>query len=96
MIFCGLTLSLFFPGSCSLKSKRKIISQIKTGLKNKVNNISIIEVNNHNSDLWQRVELAVSFVTNTQREADCCISSIIEYIEQRKDVHLISNEVKYF
>ncbi len=95
MLLCSLVLELYLPSCNSLKEKRSKIMSLKTLLKNKFN-ISIIEINNHKVELWQRSELGIAFVCNTRNEIENLVNSITQYVDSRRDIQLISKDVQIY
>jgi uncharacterized protein YlxP (DUF503 family) len=72
-------IDLFVPDSGSLKSKRFVLTSLKTRIRNKFN-VSVSEVDGN--DKWQRVTLAVSMVANERRVIDQTMSQILNLISQ--------------
>jgi len=77
MLVGVLTIDLFLFEGGSLKAKRKVISSIKTQLRQTFN-ISISEVDYH--DKWQRARLGISTVSNDSRHIDETFSKIMEHL----------------
>ncbi len=87
---CRIMLRL--PENHNLKDKRKVahslISKVRTRF-----NVAIAEV--EDNDLWQRLTLGVSCVSNNGRHANEIISRVMEYIQAiRQDVELLDYEVE--
>ena len=72
-------IDLFVPESGSLKSKRFVLTSLKTRIRNKFN-VSVSEVDGN--DKWQRVTLAVSMVANERRLIDQTMTQILNLISQ--------------
>ena len=84
--------SLRLHGTRSLKQKRQIalslISQI-----NRRFNVAIAEVDDN--DLWQRLTLGISFVSNDSRHANEVISKVVSYIgDMRGETELLDYDLE--
>ena len=79
-MFVGVCqIELFVPDSGSLKSKRFVLSSLKTRIRNKFN-VSVSEIDGN--DKWQRVTLGVSMVANERRLIDHTMDQILNLIGQ--------------
>jgi hypothetical protein len=71
-------LSLFFPGSHSLKEKRHFLGKIKGSVLSKFH-VMIAEVNHQ--DLWQRSELGFAVVGNDEGKLKTVEEGIVRHLE---------------
>ena len=87
---CRVTLRV--PGNQGLKGKRKVARSIIARLCNKFN-IAVAEVDDN--DLWQRLTLGISCVSNDGRHANEVLSNVVRHIEEsREDVELLDYEME--
>ena len=88
---CRLTLLL--PENGSLKEKRQVVRSITTRVRNTFN-VAIAEV--ADNDLWQRLTLGVSCVSNDARHANQVLSQVVQFIQQetRGEVELLDYEIE--
>ncbi|MDZ7373148.1 MAG: DUF503 domain-containing protein [candidate division KSB1 bacterium] len=84
-------IDLFVPDSGSLKSKRFILTSLKTRIRNKFN-VSISEVDGN--DKWQRVTLAVSMVANERKLIDQTMTQILNLISQDGRCEILNHVVE--
>jgi len=87
-------LELHIPGATSLKAKRQVIKSLIQRLRNRFN-VSISEVGS-NQDLWQRTELGLAVVCHTGSGADSIIEKIYAFVEQQKNVDIISSRIENY
>ena len=85
-----LTLEIHFPGSQSLKSKRKLVQRVKDRVRSQFN-ASIAEVDA--LDKWQRGVLAVSVVANDAAYLDQQFQKIVELVESCGDLYIAASDV---
>ena len=84
--------SLRVPGNQSLKGKRQVARSIISRVRNKFN-VAIAEVDDN--DLWQRLTLGISCVSNDSRHANEVLSKVMQYIEETAgDVELLDWEME--
>ena len=87
---CSVTLRL--PENHSLKGKRKVAHSLISRVRNRFN-VAVAEVDDN--DLWQRLTLGISYVSNNGRHANEVISKVVEYIQQiRGDAEVLDYEVE--
>ena len=86
-------IDLFVPESGSLKSKRFVLTSLKTRIRNKFN-VSVSEVDGN--DKWQRVTLAVSMVANERRIIDQTMNQILNLIGQDGRCEILDHVVEFF
>lgn len=75
-------LSLHLPGSHSLKAKRGLSRSLVSRIRNQFN-VSVAEV--EDNDLWQRLTLGVTCVSNDSAYAQELLSSVVSYVESVRD-----------
>ena len=84
--------SLRLPGNRSLKGKRQVAQSIVSKVRAKFN-VSIAEV--EDNELWQRLTLGISCVSNDSRHANEILSQALRYIEDtRPDIEVLEYEVE--
>ncbi len=84
--------SLRLPGNQSLKGKRKVVQSVTSRVRGRFN-VAIAEV--EDNDLWQRLTLGISCVSNDGRHANEVLSKVVRYIEESTgDVELLDYEVE--
>jgi len=88
-----MILELHANGTHSLKEKRHIVSSIKEKLKNKFN-ISIIE--SDHQDLWQKIQLAISMVSNEKAGIDKAFAQIDDFVFSNYPVQMVTVSKDYF
>ena len=87
---CRVTLRL--PGNQNLKGKRQVAQSIISRVRSKFN-VAIAEV--EDNQLWQRLTLGISCVSNNSRHANEVLSKVMQYIEEtRNDVELLDYELE--
>ena len=74
-------LSLFLPGSGSLKAKRQTARSLADRIRNQFN-VSVAEV--EDNDLWQRLTLGVSCVSNDSGHAHEMLSKVVSFVESAR------------
>lgn len=85
-------LSLRLHGVRSLKDKRRI-SRSLIGLVSNKFNVAVAEVDDN--DLWQRLTLGVSCVSNRASHADETLQTVVDFIlHQRAETELIDHEIE--
>ena len=85
-------LSLRLHGVRSLKEKRRVSRSLIAQVSNRFN-VAIAEVDDN--DLWQRLSLGVSCVSNSAPHADETLESVVRFITRQKpDTELIDHEVE--
>jgi hypothetical protein len=84
---------IMLPESDSLKTKRFVLSSIKTKIQNKFN-VSIAEVD-HN-DLWQRATLGLALVTNERKFVDQTFSKIMQFLEGDDRLEVLDHRLEIY
>lgn len=85
----AVTITLFAPGSQSLKDKRQILRSLLDRVRRKFN-VSIAEVAAH--DLHQRLVIGMACVSSSDSMARQVIESAVRHIEDTCPVDLIHIE----
>ena len=84
--------SLRLPGNQGLKGKRQVASSITSRVRTKFN-VSIAEV--EDNQLWQRLTLGISCVSNDPRHANEILSKVVQYIQEtRSDLEFLDYDVE--
>lgn len=85
---CKITLQL--PENGSLKGKRRVVSSLRSRLRNKFN-VSVAEV--EANEMWQTATLGISCVSNSARHVDEILGNVTAYLEaSRDDIVLVGQE----
>ncbi len=92
MIVGIMVIDLFSKSTHSLKEKRNIITSIKEKLKQKFN-ISIIE--SDYQDTWQKIQLAISMVSNSRVMIEKVFDQIEDFIYLNYPVQLVAVNKEY-
>ena len=92
MIIGIMVIDLFSKSTHSLKEKRNIVTSIKGKLKQKFN-ISIIE--SDYQDIWQKIQLAISMVSNSRVMIEKVFNQIEDFIYLNYPVQLVSVNKEY-
>ena len=90
-MYVGVTkVRLRIRTSHSLKAKRRVLNSICTRIRNKYN-VSIAEVGDNN--VWQMAVVGITCVSNTRRQADLVMATVVGYIEHSgEDIEVVSCE----
>ncbi len=84
--------SLRLHGVRSLKEKRQVAQSLITRVNNRFN-VAIGEVDDN--DLWQRLTLGISCVSNDGRHANETISKVVDFIgDMRSEAELLDCELE--
>jgi uncharacterized protein YlxP (DUF503 family) len=78
MVVGLLSVELHIPGARSLKDKRMVLRSVKDRLKKF--NVAVAEV--EHQDLWQRAELGVVTVSNSNDAVDRALTAVVDEIER--------------
>ena len=85
-------LSLHLHASQSLKDKRQVASSIVSRVNSRFK-VSIAEVDDN--ELWQRLTLGISCVSNNGRHANEVLSKVVEYVQEISgDAELLDYELE--
>lgn len=91
-MFIGICeLELFIPESGSLKSKRFVLSSLKTRLRNNFN-VSVSEVGDN--EKWQRATLGISMVANEKKYIDKAMHKVLSFIDNIDDVEMTKHQIE--
>ncbi len=75
-----------------MKDKRQVARSLADRIRNQFN-VAAAEVEDH--DLWQRLTLGVSCVSNDAAHANEVLSRVVSYVESaRRDVELLDYELE--
>jgi uncharacterized protein YlxP (DUF503 family) len=89
-MFVGICeLDIFIPESGSLKSKRFVLSSLKTRLRNKFN-ISVAEVGD--TEKWQRAHIGISMVANERKFLDKTLQQVLDFVHNFDGIELLKHQ----
>ena len=87
---CRVVLRL--PGNRSLKEKRRVTRSVIDRVRSRFN-VAIAEV--EDNELWQRLTIGISCVSNDRGHANQVLSTVVRYIEDTtRDAELLDYEVE--
>jgi uncharacterized protein YlxP (DUF503 family) len=86
-------LTLFIPGSHSLKEKRMVVRRVKDLVRNKFN-ASIAEVGEN--DVWQRAVLGVALVGNERQFVESALDEVVRFVRAKAEVTNEERELQTF
>ncbi len=87
---CRVVLRL--PGNRSLKEKRRVTRSVIDRVRSRFN-VAIAEV--EDNDLWQRLTVGISCVSNDGGHANQVLSKVVRYIEETTgDAELLDYEIE--
>ena len=75
-------LSLHLPEVRNLKAKRQVSRSLTARIRNQFN-VSVAEV--EDNDLWQRLTLGVTCVSNDSAHANEVLSRVVSFVESARD-----------
>ncbi|PKB83138.1 MAG: hypothetical protein BZY88_02845 [SAR202 cluster bacterium Io17-Chloro-G9] len=85
-------LSLYLPGVQSLKGKRQVARSLTSRIRNEFN-VSVAEV--EDNDLWQRLTLGVTCVSNDSKHANEVLSRVVAFVETvRGDLEVLDYDTE--
>ena len=80
------------PGNQDLKGKRQVARSLTSKVRSKFN-VAIAEIEDH--ELWQRLILGISCVSNDSRHANEVLSKVVQYIvDSRGDLEILDYELE--
>ena len=83
---------MFLPDSQSLKAKRQIARSVVARIRNQFN-VTVAEADDN--DLWQRLTLGVSCLSNDTKHANEILSNVVAFVEKsRDDLELLDYETE--
>ena len=91
MIVGIVKVALFIPSSDNLKGKSIVLRSLKDRLRNNFN-ISIIEL--ADQDKWQKSTLDFAAISTDKSSVSSLISSVINFIEDNKQIQLLDYETE--
>jgi uncharacterized protein YlxP (DUF503 family) len=86
-----LHLSFLVHGARSLKDKRRVISSLKTQMRNRFN-CAVAETDHQ--DLWQRAQLTACVVSSESRHANEQLDEIARFAGMNRDAELVHYEIE--
>jgi hypothetical protein len=86
-------ITLFLPGSHSLKDKRMVLRRVKAQVRDKFN-AAIAEVGD--LELWQRAALGITVVGNERAFAEAALDEVVRFVRTRAEVTNVEHEVQTF
>ena len=86
-----LKITLFIPGSNSLKEKRMVLHSLKARLRNNFN-VAVNQIGDE--DKWQKTTLAVVGVQKNRNNMNSVLSNVVNFIEELKTTDLINYEME--
>ena len=86
-----LKITLFIPGSNSLKEKRMVLHSLKARLRNNFN-VAVNQISDE--DKWQKTTLAVVGVEKARNNMNSVLSNIVNFVEELKTTDLINYEME--
>jgi uncharacterized protein YlxP (DUF503 family) len=84
-------LFIFISSTNSLKEKRMVLRSLKDRLRNNFN-ISVMELDYQ--DKWQRSTLAFAAIGRDKSSLSSLISTVINFVEQNKQIQLLDYETE--
>jgi uncharacterized protein YlxP (DUF503 family) len=91
MVVGLLAVELHIPGARSLKDKRMVLRRLKDRLKKF--NVAVAEV--EYQDLWQRTELAVVTVSNSNDAVDRALAAVVDDIERAEPGLITRTQIEF-
>ncbi len=92
MVVGVMQLTLYFPGSHSLKEKRAILRRVKSRVGNEFN-VSIAECDGQN--LWQKAVLGICQVGTDQAYVDGALRQVVHFIESLHIAQVGEEQVEF-
>jgi uncharacterized protein YlxP (DUF503 family) len=86
-----LSLTLFIPGSLSLKDKRQVLQSLIEKVRRKFN-VAVAEVGYQ--EQWQRSEIGLAFLSNRYSHLEETQSEIFKFLEEGFMVEITEFEVR--
>ncbi|MCD4754560.1 MAG: DUF503 domain-containing protein [Deltaproteobacteria bacterium] len=91
MIVGIIRLRVRLPGNHSLKGKRRVIKSLIGQVRSRFNvAVSEIALN----DVWQRAEIGISTIGNSQSTINSVLDKILEFIERTCLVEIIDTDIE--
>ena len=92
MVVGVLEVELFIDGAQSLKEKRYVLRSLRDGLRQHFN-VAVCETGE--KDLWQRATLGMAAVGEDRRVLNGVLDHVLDFIERRRDVRVISQKMDW-
>jgi len=86
-------LTLFLPGSHSLKEKRMVLRRVKDRVRAKFN-AAVAEV--EDNDVWQKAVMGFAVVGNDERFVGGALDEVIRFVEGEAEVTNVERDVQTF
>ena len=86
-------ITLFLPGSHSLKDKRMVLRRVKSKVRDKFN-AAVAEVGEN--DLWQRAALGLTVVGNERGFTESALDEVIRFVSGEAEVTNVEREIQTF
>src|SRR5690242_20107757 len=86
-------ITLFLPGSHSLKDKRMVLRRVKAKVREKFN-AAIAEVGEN--DVWQRAALGLTVVGNERAFTESALDEVIRFVRGEAEVTNVERELQTF
>lgn len=91
MIIGILSVSVFIPGSQSLKDKRQVIKSLMEKTRNRFN-VAIAEIGDQ--DLWQKASFGIVCVANEKKHVNQVLDKVLNFIRSIPLVSLIDYQIE--
>jgi len=91
MIVGIIRLKIRLPGNHSLKGKRRVVKSLIGQIGSRFN-VAVSEVALH--DVWQRAEIGISAVGNSQPVINSVLDKILEFIERTCLVEVVDTDIE--
>lgn len=86
-----LQIDIRIPGALSLKDKRQHLKSFREGIRARFN-VSVAEVGD--PDLWKRIHLAVTMVSNEEQLIRETFSKVVSLIARDTEVEILEEQVE--
>ena len=91
MIVGIIRLRVRLPGNHSLKGKRRVVKSLIGQVRSRFN-VAVSETALH--DVWQRAEIGISTIGNSQPIINSVLDKILEFIERTCLVEVIDTDIE--
>lgn len=82
-----LKIKINLPANHSLKGKRTILHSLFARVRNKINNITLSEIDSH--DLWQISDIGIVCISNDPRQAEKILAKILDSIREWQGEYIL-------
>jgi uncharacterized protein YlxP (DUF503 family) len=93
MIIGVVQVRIYFPGTHSLKGKRKLLKSLKDRLRNKFN-VSVGELDGYN--LWQSSTIGVAIIANDKSYANSVLSKATDFVNNQPEIVVTDIQMEWF